>query len=131
MNVLKDKKRLVTALRLVAKIWSILSIGFLLFAIIGEAVFPATESSQFANLVEIIAMIFFPFGVMVGMAMAWKWEKIGGIVTIISLLVFYILILIPRSAFRGIPFSLFIAGPGFLFLACSLISKRNIAKERK
>lgn len=124
MKVLKDKKRLGNILRKAAKIWSLLIGVFLLLMLIGEVVFPH-EGEGFVSIAEIVALVFFPFGVMAGMGIAWKWERLGGIITIISLIIFYILILIPRSAFRGIPMSLLIAGPGFLFLVSSFLAVRR------
>lgn len=128
MNILKDKKRLATTLRVTAKIWSILIIAFLLFMLVGEVVFPH-EGEGFLNITEIIAMVFFPFGVVVGMGISWKWERIGGIITIISLIVFCLLILIPRRAFGGIPVFLLLAGPGFLFLISSFLSPNEDKKQ--
>jgi len=124
MNIFKDRKRLAITLRVVAKIWSILVIAFLLFMFVGEVVYPH-GGEGFVDITEIIAMIFFPFGIVGGMVISWKWERIGAIMTIISLFIFYILILIPRTALRGIPMSLLIAGPGFLFLISSFLSPKE------
>ena len=124
-----NKKSPVTIIRKVAKVWSILSIGFLLVMLVGHLLSPE-ETKALPTLVEAIAMLFFPTGVLAGMAISWKWEKIGGIITIVSLLIFYMLIIIPRGAFRAILTTLLLAVPGFLFLFCSLLS-RNLKKTKK
>lgn len=103
-----------------ARVWSILSIGFFLLIIVGHLFFP-DESDVLPTSIDIVAMLFNPLGLLVGMVIAWKRERLGGIITICSLIVFYMLIIIPRDAFRATPTFLILAGPGFLFLLYSFL----------
>ncbi len=90
----------VRALRWSARILSILSVGiFLLFAI-GEGFNPFRFTAQ-----EAILFLFFPFGVCLGMILAWRWEGLGGGITVASLAAFYLVhrLLSPGFPRGGLP----------------------------
>ena len=69
---------------------------------------------------ELVLFLFFPTGVCLGMALAWRWEGVGGAITVASLAAFYLADRLMSSRFpRGFAF-LAMAAPGFLFLLCWL-----------
>ena len=117
MNAVQIKR-----LRLTAKIWSLLSIGFVLLIFIGEMM---GSTGPALTLDEWVGLAFFPIGVVIGLILGWWREEIGGAVTILSLLAFYIWDLLRSGDFPGGPFFLLVAAPGFLFLAGWFFSRRR------
>jgi hypothetical protein len=112
------------AVRWTARIWSVVSICVVLLFIIGEG--GPTKSAEW------LGFLFFPFGVCVGMALAWWWEGIGGSITVVSLLAFYAIHLATAGTLpSGWAFLVF-AAPGFLFLVSwyrSRGTRRAAARE--
>jgi len=102
-------------LRWSARMLSILVVGVLLLFAFGEGL----HLSQFTAR-ELVLFVFFPLGVCLGLALAWRWEGLGGGVTVASLAAFYLVHRLSSSGFpRG--FALVaMAAPGFLFLVCWL-----------
>lgn len=101
-----------------ARIWSLLSIGFLLFMIIGHLL--GGDFGSFNDNTERLMFLFFPIGVIVGLGLAWWKSWLGGLVTIGSLLAF-------RLIGNEIDFNFWIDGiaaPGFLFLLYWALTKR-------
>jgi hypothetical protein len=71
---------------------------------------------------EWVALAFFPVGVLLGLAMAWYHEGVGGAVAVGSLLAFYLWMTFVGRTPSG-PYFFLIAAPGFLFLASWLIGR--------
>ena len=113
-----------TPLCWVARIWSALSIVFLLTMFIGELLVP---SAPLPNFVEAVLMLFFPVGVAAGMIIAWKTELPGALVTIVSVVAFYIGVWLLRGNLPRGPYFLLVAAPGLLFLADWWLNHRKIA----
>ncbi len=109
-------------LQWLARALSIASVFILLLFFIGEGFNPAALRSR-----EWVLMLFFPIGVVVGMAVAWRREDWGGAITIVSLIAFYLAHFLFSGGFpRGWAFAAF-ALPGFLFLAHWLLA-RNVER---
>ncbi len=70
--------------RWTARLWSIASVGLILFFIVGEGVKIARPS-------EWLLFLFFPIGISAGMILAWWKEEIGGSIAVGSLLLFYMI----------------------------------------
>jgi hypothetical protein len=109
---------LIIALRRLAKAWSIASILLIALFFFGEGFDPARVAPK-----EWVGLFFFPLGVVAGMILAWWKELPGGLITVASLLAFYLVygLLLSGRASQGWAFIIF-ALPGFLFLASSLLS---------
>jgi hypothetical protein len=102
-----------SGIRWTARIWSIASILLILGFIIGEGLNPANRE-------EWIGFLLFPVGISAGMILAWRKERLGGSVTAVSLLVFYLFHRMTAGSFpRGWGWLVF-ALPGFLFLIASI-----------
>lgn len=101
-----------------ARIWGILSAAFLLF-MIGGHIFG--NEPQIISKNDFITMIFFPSGVLIGLLLALRYPAAGGLITVISTAIFFIL---RPDAATGIWFWL-IAAPAILFLLHFLIFRRN------
>jgi len=110
---------------LVAKIWSGLSIAFMLF-FIGGHIFSPDENSTNILLVELVAMLFFPVGILIGLAWSWKNALRGAQITIVSLFIFFLLIAFPRGVALGmLPIMFLISGSSLLFLYVGLKLRKS------
>ncbi len=114
-----------SALRWSARVLSILAIGILLLFAFGEGL----NLSQFTAR-ELLLFVFFPLGVCLGMIVAWRWEGLGGGITVASLAAFYLVNRLSSSGFpRGYAFVAF-AAPGFMFLLCWLWTRLTAKQHR-
>ena len=110
-------------IEMLARVGSIVSITLLLMLFAGEGLHPSQVAPR-----EWIGLFFFPFGVMVGMAIAWWKEGLGAAITLASLLGLYLVYGYFMSYhIAGWVFIVF-ASPGFLFLLHWLFSG---AEERR
>jgi len=113
--------------RIVARVMSALFVGFALFMFIGETM----ESAKRANpepitSYTIIQLTLFGIGLF-GLALAWKWELIGGI---ISLLAFIAIFIVNPEAIL-LPMFIFPAN-AILFIGIAYQSKNSVKRrERK
>ena len=98
-------------IELLARVGSIASITLLILLFMDDAVRPSEISAnQWAGLV------FFPIGVVIGMVIAWWKEGVGSVLTVASLIGFYMVYgYLLRNHIGGWWFIVF-ASPGFLFL---------------
>ncbi len=108
-----DRLLLPGVLRWSARVLSILSVGVVLLFAFGEGLNFSHFSAR-----DLVLFVFFPLGVCLGMALAWRWEGLGGGITVASLAGFYLAHRLMSSGLpRGLAF-LVLASPGFLFLLC-------------
>lgn len=126
-NPTASPSRAALTIRQIAKVWSLVSVAFLLLMFIGEALHPTT--AQLPTVEEGIAMLFFPLGVCLGMILAWRREALGGTITVVSMSAFYVWMRILRGSFPRGPYFLLVAAPGCLFLASWVIA-RNVSRGR-
>ena len=102
-------------LRWSARVWSLLAVGVVLLLAFGEGL----NFSHFTA-PELLLFAFFPSGFCLGLVLAWRWEGLGGGVTVASLAAFYLAERLMSSSFpRGLAL-VALAAPGFLFLLCGL-----------
>lgn len=71
-----SRKRGITAIRWIARVWSIASIGFVLLTSIGSGLAEEFTLAQFTAR-DLVGLLFFPLGVCLGMIVAWRWEGQG------------------------------------------------------
>ena len=104
-------------IELLARAGSIASITLLISIFWGEAFHPSEISAT-----EWVGLVFFPIGVVIGLIVAWWKEGVGSVVTVASLVSFYLVYgYLLRNHIGGLAFIAF-ASPGFLFLAHWLLS---------
>ncbi len=103
-------RRVVIGIRWVARGWALASLGLLAAFLLGEEVPPITMKA-----------VFFPFGVMVGLAVAWRFERVGGGVAVASLLLFYMLEFADQGRVPKGPWFILLAAPGALFFLCGCV----------
>ena len=98
-------------IELLARVTSIASITLLIMLFAGEGFHPSHVAPK-----EWIGLLFFPIGVIIGMIVAWWKEGVGSVLTVASLIGFYIVYgYLLRNHIGGWAFVVF-ASPGFLFL---------------
>ena len=119
------KKKLHKAIRWIAIVWSWVSIAFVLLFLIGYGLDP-TESLPTGK--DLLIMLTFPFGVITGLVIAWKWEFVGSIISIVGLGLFYLAIYLDKGFWPRGPFIVLVALPGFIFLLHFLLLRRHQAK---
>ncbi len=106
---------LLPLIRWAARISSIIFIGVFILMFMGEGFVPAKITPR-----EWVSLFFFPFGLIVGMILAWWKEGLGGAITLGSLFGFVLFGDLSQGA--CLP-GLLCASPGFLFLLCWFLSK--------
>lgn len=107
----------IIALKVAARISSLASIGLLLAFIAGDFGNPTPA--------ELALLTFFPFGVMLGMALGWWRDLLGGVVTLGSLAVFYAAFTIRSGQIPPGPYFALFASPGALFLLAGMLDRRH------
>ena len=108
-------------IELLARVGSIASITLLDLIFFGEGSFRPSDISR--N--EWIGLAFFPFGVVLGMVIAWWKEGVGSVLTVGSLIGFYLVYgYLFRNHIGGWWFIVF-ASPGFLFLLHWFVNSAN------
>jgi len=111
---------LVNIIRWIAKVWSVVNLVFVLIFIIGYALTPGESLPKSREWLE---FALFPTGVILGQLLAWKKEKLGGIITVGSFVSFYLMELIIKGRLPRGPYFALIAVPGLLFLICQFLSR--------
>ncbi|HRH43647.1 MAG TPA: hypothetical protein PKY82_18600 [Pyrinomonadaceae bacterium] len=113
-------------LRWTARILSLAVVSLLFFFFIGEG-FDISK----VGLNELIGLLFFPLGLVVGLLISWKNEGLGAVISVSSLFAFYFVygLLINGRIWQGWAFLVF-AVPSFLFLIYWLLLPRKFADFR-
>jgi len=110
--------------RWMARAWSIASVGFILLMFIGSGLAEGFNLAQFTSR-DWVGLFFFPFGVCLGMIVAWRREGLGGGIAVGSLLAFYAALRVMDGRFPRGPWFALVAAPGILFLMSWVLSARS------
>jgi len=109
-----------------------ISLVFLLFMVgahLIDALFVSKEpiGEGFNSTTEMISFLFFPISIMVGLGIAFKWYRIGGLITTVGIICFHFFR--PNLLFN--PMIDGLAFPGLLFLIYSFLnnSQTNPSKD--
>ena len=113
-----NEKRVKT-MRWIARILSLLPILFVL----AEVIFPHGGEGE-VRTEEWIA-VGLMFSSVIGLAIAWRWEGLGGGITVGSLLAFYAALRVMDGRFPRGPWFALVAAPGVLFLVCWWLSRHR------
>ncbi|MEZ6059890.1 MAG: hypothetical protein R3C19_05970 [Planctomycetaceae bacterium] len=117
---------LITTLRWIARLWSVASLLLLAAMVLGEGDPGAARLSPG----EVIGLVFFPAGIVVGLLLGFRKERLGGLICLASLAGFYVWHISTSGILpRGPYFALF-AAPGALFLACSMLNTTRLHGSR-
>jgi hypothetical protein len=121
MNHFKDRIKII---RWVARIWGTAVLAILLFFLIAS-IFGAEGLGAFKPGDE-ITFLFFPISTIVGLALAWRWEGLGGLIATVGLMLLFVV----RLDLVSTPtFLLGIFPPGILYLLSWYFSKRTQVVE--
>ena len=103
--------------------WAARILGLISVAVLSLFLFGGGESFSSIKLNEVFGMLFFPFGLMIGLIVGWRYELLGGAIAVGSVLGFYFIyeLLINSSWPRGWWFAVF-AIPGALFLLYGILT---------
>jgi hypothetical protein len=115
-----------SVVRWIARIWSGLSLLFILAFAIGEA-----GSGPGPSLQMWVGLALFPIGVCLGLALAWYREKLGGLISLTCLLAFYVWNLLRSGHIPRGPWFSLIAAPGLLFLIAGMMRHDRPARQAR
>jgi hypothetical protein len=110
-------------LRWTARVLAVFLVGLVLVFFIGEG-----EFSRFTlSAVEAILMTFL-FSTCIGMALAWRWPLIGGVISVTGILLYYAVDVVMRGGrfLNNVYFDLMLLA-GVLFLLSAIIRRRMSA----
>jgi hypothetical protein len=112
-------------IRWTARIWIVASLLFLSAFIFGDAERPGISPTA----MEWVGLAFFPIGIIMGLVFAlWK-EVLGGVITVLSLIGFYIWHFVVSGHLAAGPWFALVAAPGFLFLVAGLLTRMTPTHE--
>ena len=102
----------------IARIWSILSLVFLIYMLAGHILAEFQDSPDkltggLNSSREWILFICFPISTLVGLAVAWRFEALGGLIAVVGMVGLFVL----RPDLIMQPVFLILPAPAFLFLA--------------
>ena len=69
-----------------------------------------------------IQAMLFPFAVMLGLILAWWFERMGGLVAAVSISLFYVLEYLGGGSFPGGWAFMLISAPSVIFVCCGSLS---------
>jgi hypothetical protein len=119
-----DRSRLLLLIiRWLARVWGGLAAAFLIFMIVAHLV--SSGGWGWPSGVDGIAFVFFPVGVAVGLVIAMKWDALGGLITLVSMITWHVIMNSTRGNPHIAPMIDGLAAPSVLFLAVWLLGRRN------
>lgn len=111
---------IIKVIRWIARVGSIATLGFVVLTVIGEIIQPHAPAPS--GLRDWGSLLLFPVGVCVGVVVGWRWEGIGGGITVACLIGVYAAFKLWDGRFPRGPYLVLVAAPGILFLLCWLLS---------
>jgi hypothetical protein len=116
---MKTQGKIAGVIRWTARILSALVIVFVLFFLLADIFGPEGTWSGTLSSKDAIAFAFFPLGSIIGLALAWKWEGLGGLVAVLSI----VALVIVRPGLLSNPLLIgIVVVPGLLFIVCWYLS---------
>jgi cytochrome bd-type quinol oxidase subunit 2 len=125
-----NRDRVTKWIRWIARIWSVPILVYALLFIVGTAWNLATTGVADPHAVEdypwteVLPPIFLLLSIL-GLGIAWRWERLGGTIAVVCLLAVVILLFIQTPITRNLPhtaipylLSIIVGIPGILFLVC-------------
>lgn len=106
----------------IARIWALGSAALLV---------PFAFSGGVPTAFEAAMLLFFPVGMLLGFAIAWRREALGGAVSVIGLAAMYALMHFRDGRWPTGPYFVLFAAPGFLFLLSAWLSSRRPRLDAK
>ena len=111
-------------IRWIARIWAALMVAFMLFMfiahIVEDGIGPLTDL-YIRDYLMIPSMVIS----LIGLALGWKWERLGGIMALGGMVAFYLFDFAFSGDFPQGPTFLIIAFPGVLFLILAYTANKT------
>lgn len=109
-------------LRWAARLLGTFVAGMLLLFMIGNHYNPFTMQLR-----DAIHTLFMPVGVVVGLVLAWRWQKLGGLIATLGMAGWSAMFLLPRGGFnpRYLWVPLLLTLPGLLHLLAAMLRERT------
>jgi hypothetical protein len=104
----------------IARILGTITIIYLLFMSIGEFFSSEKTGTGLISTLDVLSLIFFPLSTIIGLALSYKWEGVGGIITVGGMIGLNI---IRPDIASNLLISAF-AIPGLLYIIYSVWSKK-------
>jgi len=104
-------------IRLIARISSMISIVAILYQFYDDALEIIMRERQ-----QIILFLFFPVGTVAGMILSWKWEGLGGLLTLTCLFVFFVLFGQQYGSYPPGKEHFLLGSPGVFFILSALLN---------
>jgi len=127
---MKNIKQTAQSIRWIARIWGSISLAFLVFFVGAHLIASLTGDGEplgkFNSESEMISFAFFPVSVIIGLGIAWKWEGLGGLITIAGIIGFHVMR--PDLIFNVMIDGL--AAPGLFYILYWFLA-RGFIKEKK
>ncbi len=117
------RRKLACDLRLAARVWSVVSIAFLLLILVSEVL--SGEPPVLPTAFEWLGAAFFPVGVVLGLVIACWREGIGGVIGLLGLIGFYLWYLARSGQLLRGPYVALVAAPAALFLLAAFLDDRG------
>jgi hypothetical protein len=118
---MEQKNKGLRIIQWAARVLGTLTLAFLLFMVLGEF-FGSEEAGMGITASEdMLSLICFPVSTIIGLAISYKWEGIGGIITVIGMISLHI---IRPDLASNLLISAF-ALPGLLYIIYAVWKKRN------
>ena len=114
---------IVTLIRWIARVIGTLYAAVMLLFVIASIFNPGTGGSP--SFWAWFGILLMPIGVSIGMILAWKWELLGGLITLLCLLGCHLFMKIQGGRFDYLFFVDGIAIPAILFLLVWMFSRRQ------
>lgn len=118
---MEQKNKGLTIIHWIARVLGTLTLAFLLFMVIGQFFGAEEIGLGIGSGSDLISLVFFPVSTIIGLVLAYKWEGIGGIITVIGMIGLHI---IRPDLASNLIISMF-AIPGLLYIIYAVWRKRN------
>ena len=118
------ESKIIKILRWVARITAVLTAGMILLIFVGEGLSDGFDPLLHLTMRETAMMAAFII-LWLGLLLGWKWELIGGLLSVGGLIAFYVLDYAFSGTFPDGPFFLIFGAPGFLFLYLGMKKSKN------
>ena len=112
-------------LRWLARATGLVSMGVLLLFLTGNDGLVTTSAWAKVRPAEWLFLLFFPFGLMLGLALAWWREALGAAVAAGSVAAFYVSYALLTGGLPGGPWFLVFTAPAVLFFASWFAHRRR------
>jgi len=109
------ESKTIQIIRWIARISAAIAAGLILLLFVGEVIADGIGPLSRLSPREALMMVAF-FAVWLGLILGWRWELLGGSLTVMGLIAFYLLDFLFSGTFPRGPYFLLLASPSILFL---------------